>query len=326
MDRDIYAAVRSSSTIGLLAFAVILSGCIALHPVEHRATLAFTGDVMLGRGVAQANSSEGWTKALSSIALYTSTADITFANLESPLTEAPMITEGLDLRAAPEAAIALQSAGIGVVSLANNHALDAGPQGIQDTINSVQIMGVKALVEGYEPWVVEKNGLALAWWAFDDTLTPVDIGKARQALAGLRSQVDIEIVSIHWGNEWDAVPNDRQNELASSLAKAGADIIIGHHPHTLQPVRWIAGTESNRPALVAFSMGNALFDQYGPPGARYGALLRVDVGPEGVEDVCAIPFRIDPRYWRIVPAGPIAVEGVKRSLKLDCCTPIEVSE
>ena len=302
----------SGFTIGVILLAIV-----ALQPSE-TITLAFAGDVMLGRGIAMSHAQGSWEYTLAALAPCAAEADIAFANLESPLTFAPLIEDTYDLRAPPEASLALRHAGFNVVSLANNHIQDAGFQGIQDTQRSLQAMGILSVGLDEDPWTTKVYEHSLSWFAFDDTVRPLEIEQLRNKLKGQRPTTDLIIVSIHWGNEYDTVPNARQRQLAMELAAAGADIIIGHHPHVLQPIEWIWGPGRGRPTLVAFSLGNTLFDQAAPPGTRYGALLLVKIGPVGVQSVCALPTQIDPTSWRTTYASPGAVKIISRNLRLGC--------
>ena len=313
--------MKRSFLLGARTLGAVLLVIAVFQSAELTATLALTGDVMLGRHVAQSNAPGGWDDALSALAPCTTAADIAFANLESPLTMAPLIEDTLDLRAPPEANQALQASHLDLVSLANNHAFDAGYQGLQDTKQALLAVGVQLIGPGEEPWVTQVNGLILVWFAFDDISAPLNLEMVQEALEAYRSDADLIIVSIHWGSELNPAPNSRQRNLASELAAAGADLVVGHHPHVLQPVEWVWGSKRERPTLVAFSLGNALFDQATPPAVRYGAMLLVDVGPSGVGDVCAFPTQVDPRTWRVVPASPSAIEAIKRNLELDCILP-----
>lgn len=108
--------------------------------------------------------------------------------------------------------------------------------------------------------------------------------------------------------------------MAGVLAEAGADIIVGHHPHGLQPVEWVWGEGRGRPTLVAYSLGNALFDQGAPPSARYGALLMVDVNRLGVKDVCVIPFQIDPTTWSTSAASSTTAVSIGQEIKVVLCS------
>lgn len=271
---------------------------------------------MLGRGVAEVRSDTGWYTALDLLAPCISTVDIAFANLESPLTHAPFSGSSYDLRAPPEAAIALQTAGIDVVSLANNHAYDAGNHGLKQTRQALLERGVQSLGLDARAWSTTIRGLRLAWFAFDDTLRPLRIQNIRASISSVRLEADLIFVSIHWGRELEPGPNPRQRELAQAFADAGADIIIGHHPHVLQPAEWIWGKGRGRPTFVAFSLGNALFDQVAPPSVRHGAMLIVDVRRFGIANVYAVPFQVEPIGLRLVPAEGSAKQVIARSLGL----------
>ncbi|HEY43253.1 MAG TPA: CapA family protein [Anaerolineae bacterium] len=309
--------MRSASALSGLTIGVILLAIVALQPGE-TITLALAGDVMLGRGTAQSHAQGGWEYTLAALAPCAAVADIAFANLESPLTLAPLIKDTYDLRAPPEASLALLHAGFSVVSLANNHIQDAGFQGVQDTQRSLRAMGIHPIGPDEGPWMTKVNDQSLSWFAFDDTLRPLKIENLHLKLESQRPGTDLIIVSIHWGNELDTVPNARQRKLAMELATAGADIIIGHHSHVLQPIEWVWGSGRGRPTLVAYSLGNTLFDQAAPPGTRYGAVLLVNIGSAGVQSVCTLPTQIDPTSWRTIYASPTATEVITHSLKLSC--------
>jgi len=196
------------------------------------------------------------------------------------------------LRAPPEAVAALQAAGFDVVSLANNHALDAGEAGLRETVDTLRAAGIGALV-GRETgrlvdWVTspvyQSTNLPVHHLlAFDDSVAPLDLEAAAGAVTAAAERANVIIVSIHWGGEYQAAPSSRQQAIARSLAGAGADIIIGHGPHVLQRVEWVGET------LVAYSLGNFLFDQPYPADCRQGAILRVTLQGDHIVAVEAVP-------------------------------------
>jgi len=300
--------------LGMLLLVVVL-----LPPTGGSIHLALAGDIMLGRGVAQAHSSGNWSQALAAIAPTSSTADFAFANLESPITNAPLVKKTYDLRAPYHSVLALSSSSLNILSLSNNHIADSGQKGIDDTLTALASAGILPVGPTEEPLIVQAKGVELAWYAFADIPQMLDLLKTKQALASMRDHVDFIIVSIHWGNEGNTVPTDRQRVLAQAFADSGADIVVGHHPHVLQPVEWVWGEGRGRPTLVAYSLGNALFDQGAPPAARHGALLLLELNPLGVKDVCAVPFQIDPGTWNTVPASSNVEENVVNSLELKSC-------
>ncbi len=191
-------------------------------------TLAFAGDVMLGRGVAQALDGD-WAAACAAVQPWLSGADLAFANLESPLTTAPQVSASYDLRAPPEAVAALHAAGFDAVSLANNHALDAGDTGLQETLDTLRDADIVPLTN-YQSTRLPACHLL----AFDDSVTPLDIATATEAVSAAARESAVVVVSIHWGGEYQAAPGPRQEAIAHALAGAGADVVAGHGPHVLQ--------------------------------------------------------------------------------------------
>ena len=237
-------------------------------------TFSFAGDVMLGRGVATALGGE-WRAALSDVRRWLDGGgDIAFANLESPLSFRALAVAGHDLRAPPESVEALQSAGIDIVSLANNHALDAGAEGLWDTVAALEAAGIAAVLPPSEARIA---GEAMAHSGFppfqlvalDDTRAPLDLQEASHIISAAAMDDRPVIVSVHWGGEYQVEPSDRQREIAQVLSSAGASAIVGHGPHVLQSVERVGDT------VVAYSLGNLLFDQPYPVDCRWGAIFRV---------------------------------------------------
>jgi len=261
---------------------VLLTFLTHILASPHPLTLAFVGDVMLGRDVATALDGD-WPAAFADVRPYLADADLAFANLESPLTTAPFAGGRFDLRAPLEAVSALTNAGFDAVSLANNHALDGGATGLAETLDRLQGAGIAALTDA--PWFYEFSGHRMAFLAFLDANGPLDTALVAQAAA----QADLVIVSIHWGAEYYPV-TERQRALARELIAAGADVIIGHGPHVLQPVERVDG------ALVAYSLGNFLFDQ--PfPDTQQGAILRITLDRGSISAVELIPTVV--RHGRV---------------------------
>lgn len=273
------------SAVGILIASLLLAG-LPGQPAPAKFTFAFAGDVMLGRGVARALNGD-WDAAFApDVQPWLAQADLALANLESPLTTAPQISAGYDLRAPPEAVAALRSAGLDVVSLANNHALDAGEAGRAETIATLRTAGIIGLTDRQTGELVSRQApyptLHYHLLAFDDSTVPLDVDAAGQTVLAAAQQADLVIVSVHWGGEYQAAPSPRQKLVAQALAHAGADLVIGHGPHVLQPVEWVGRT------LVAYSLGNFLFDQPYPADCRRGVILRVtrtaqDGGPMSFE-------------------------------------------
>jgi len=234
------------------------------------------------------------------------------------LTTSPLVKPTFDLRGPAAAAEALDAAGLRLVTLGNNHALDAGIPGLADTQRALSAAGITGVVPGPVPWVTAVRGTRLAVVSYDGSEIPLDEEALLERTRTARQTADIVVVSIHWGVELDAAPEPSQRNLAERLAAAGADLIIGHHPHVLQPIEWIWGAGRGRPTLVAYSLGNALFDQGAPPGARTGALLLVTASAVGIQQACLVPFRIVPSVWVVAAADAPTSEAVRRSTRWPC--------
>jgi len=279
------------------------AGSTAFTPAASPAptvTLALLGDVMLGRDVHPNAESFAY------LAPYLESTDLVMANLESPLTRAPIQSEApYTLCAPPEYANLLAQAGFDVLTLANNHSFDCGEQGVLETQTALTEAGLGFAGPGTEPVFRQINGIRLAVLAFDAT-GAIDLDGAEQAVRSVQETGAVVIVSIHWGAEYQTGESHVQEEIALRLAGAGAALIWGHHSHVLQPAAWI----HNDRTLVFYSLGNALFDQYGLGNTRQSAMALVSLGPEGVREFRAIPFQIDVPNSRIVEADAASREAI----------------
>ena len=280
---------------------------IAAQHASQKVTLALLGDISLARGV-HAN-----TDAFSALAVQLSSADLAWANLESPLdprwtpSEQNPSTPAYNLCAPAERAELLKGWGLDLLSLANNHAFDCSPDGLTQTVaalGSQNLIGIRSpSIDGTmsSPYYRSVNGLSLAFLAFDDVTQPIDIEAAAAEVQTAKNQGALVVVSVHWGAEYQAGASPRQKELAQELAQAGAVLIWGHHPHVLHPSEWLQ-TE-NGSTLVFYSLGNALFDSYGLADTNRSALILVKLDGHGIVDVEAVPFVIDAINSRVVLAN-----------------------
>ena len=259
-------------------------------------TLALLGDIQLGRGVAQAHADGSWEEALSYLEPALAGADLALANLESPLSDQPLPYqgEGYNLCAPAESVHALAAAGIDLLALANNHVDDCRPGGVPSTLNILETAGLAGITEAANPVMRSINGVPLAMLVFDDVSTPLEEKAALQAVRQADQSADLVVVSMHWGAEYQAAPTPSQRALAHSLAEAGADLIWGHHPHVLQPLEYLPRPNGQPPALAAYSLGNALFDQPGSADTNRSAVLLVKMDRQGVQSFEILPFEIDP--------------------------------
>ncbi|HUG85594.1 MAG TPA: CapA family protein, partial [Euzebya sp.] len=269
------------------------------QPPTPPVTIAFAGDVhgeppIAGLLDADEDPFEG-------VAALLQAADLTVVNLETAVgTTGVPADKTFTFQADARLVERLADAGVDVVNLANNHALDFGHAAAAETRQLAQAAGLAVVGHGrdrdqaYQAHVVDIGGRTVAvvglsrvlpliqWAAGDDrpglaSAYPRHLDVALQAVRDAAAQADHVVVTIHWGQERWTCPDGDQIALAQALSQAGADVIAGHHPHVLQGVEEVDGT------LVAYSLGNFLF--YGrTPAARQSGVLTVTLGSEGVLD------------------------------------------
>lgn len=269
-------------------------------------TIAFLGDTLLGDLYTDALRARGYASAFEGIAPLLARADLVVANLEGALTDPAREAPGTHhrrrywLRADPQSAAAMAAAGVRVVSLANNHALDYGLEGLTETL---EVLGQHGIVqcgagqtdaEARRPAIVTVNGVRVGFVAavqsyevYADWLYAGDetggCNRLRQPavqadLGALAEAADVRIALVHWGRTYRPV-TPGQVRWSGRLVEAGADLVIGHHPHIAQSATLVAG----RPVL--YSLGNGPFGtkggfgRYGQPGYGLVALAEfMDTG------------------------------------------------
>ena len=260
-------------------------------------TLAFAGDTNFNNQLGALRSSPG--TVLSAIAPTLSAADVTMLNLEAALgTGGSPQPKKFTFQVPAQAIDAVKAAGVDVVTMANNHGMDFGPVGFADSLriereSGFPILGIGADdTEAYTPWVTEAKGQRIGFIGandiFDDNLrsawtaAPGHPGLASaeeahqerlaQEVRTLRPKVDTLVVFLHYGTETQLCPNARQKELVELLTGAGADIVVGSHPHRLQGVGY------HGQQFVAYSLGNFAFQANSPEGAATGVLTVTATG------------------------------------------------
>jgi poly-gamma-glutamate synthesis protein (capsule biosynthesis protein) len=282
-----------------------------------RATLVAVGDVLMHEAVKRSAETHGkgaadggYSWLFAPVADLLAAADLTFANLETPIApDASAGTREYVFNAPPAAAAALRSAGVDAVAVANNHAFDQGRAGFEETLRRLEQAGLAAVGAGPEgkaagPLRLEAGGLTLAFLGYahffnqDGNACPgAAPGAARCQQAGQldRARIlddvraaagaaDAVVVSLHWGVEYEQQPRADDVELARALVDAGALVVLGHHPHVLQPIE-LHRRADGRVGVIAYSLGNFVSNQsrkyvHGAmperiAATRDGALLRV---------------------------------------------------
>lgn len=299
--------------VAAIALAVGLPLCGAVPSLSSgptgslpdRATLVFVGDLMLGRGVTDLmeERSSDWLFAEVQSLLQ---VDLVVANLESPLADLPGgAPRALNLAAGPGAIEALSSSANWAVSVANNHAFDAGAEGLDATLSSLARRGITAvgagetLAEARRARILNLNGIRVALLAYCDVpqatsarvgggpvVAEVDLDAMETEIRETQQQADVVIVLFHWGQEYECSPTLRQRDVAERARRAGADVVVGAHPHVAQPVEFQPGS------IVAYSLGNFVFDQWRSVETTRGQALRVQVSRSGLEQVEVVPLSL----------------------------------
>ena len=310
--------VPRAAAVAAMALCLHLFGCGGQGADESVTSVCFAGDIMLDRGVRRQIHRLGVDSLFSDITPILSSADFAVANLECPVTEPVHPRDKRYVfRADPEWLPAVRRAGLSHLVLANNHAIDHGLEGLArtiDTLSDSHIRPVGAALEPVDPCgpVLVPRGECV--WAL---FAAVHVGReeprraSRPAatcradpteLVGLirahrqRHPAGPVIVLLHWGVEYSDVPSLSQEADARALVDAGADAVIGHHPHVLQPIE----VYQDRP--IFYSLGNLVFDQH-QAAARASMIVRLTSSGRGIDSVEIYPLALEDCIPRWVGRG-----------------------
>ncbi|WNF35116.1 CapA family protein [Bacillaceae bacterium IKA-2] len=286
-------------------------------PTITSATIAGVGDMLIANSIIsdakQNDGSYDFKPMFELVKPYISQADIAFANQETILGGLELGLSGYPRFNSPfQVGDALLFAGFDVLSLANNHTLDMGEKGILNAINyynstDLVYTGAYQSKEDQETIrIIEKNGIDFSFLAYsygtnglpvpsgkDYLINLIDVDKVNEAIKAAKKKSDVVVLSLHFGNEYELLPNDTQKMLVNEFAQTGADIIFGHHPHVLQPLEWIEKEDGTR-TFVAYSLGNFLSGQVGIE-REIGGIVQLQVEKTVFADEVSIKLK-DPRF------------------------------
>jgi len=287
-------------------------------------TLTVVGDIMLGRRVTGLPVLQPMSDRLAA-------ADITVGNLESTLSDAGSPTQGGDSFHAPqEVRRDLRLAGFDAIGLANNHAGDYGDRALVDTVELLRAGGLatfgagRDLAEARKPVVVERHGVRFGFTGFNaigetpevtpgrpgalsvsmpPRTGPLDRRELDRVLADVRRlqrRADVVVVLPHWGTQYTHRPEPIQHQVARELAGAGADLVVGGHPH------WVQGAEEVGDSLVVHSLGNFVFDMT-TPQTNEGLVLEATFWGDRLMAADFVPYRLGADHApRMVPSSRAA--------------------
>jgi Bacterial capsule synthesis protein PGA_cap len=285
-------------------------GSVTVRPVVIEAVGDITFGEQVGTTIAQYGAAYPWTY----VARTLRAADITVGNLETAVsTRGVAVTKQYVFRGEASALRPIGGlAGFDVLTLANNHTVDYGPDALLDTIRSVRAAGIQSIGAGSDesqarrPAYVEAGGLRIAFLGYSDVnplgfpAGPSTAGTARADTASIATDVhaarrhsDVVVCFFHWGIELHPEPDSRQQLFAAACLNAGAKIVLGAHPHVLGPV-----TRPTPSTLVAWSLGNFVFPSAGVTART--AILRMNVDRRGARGYRLLPVAIEGFTPRLV--------------------------
>lgn len=321
-------------------------------PPDKDLKLVAAGDIMLSanRAAGIQMAEHGYKYPFEDVKDKLAAGDIAFANMESPIstTGKKLPGKGITFRTDPIVLDGLKYAGIDIVSLANNHILDYDDPALLDTLrlldeaNIYRVGAGKNIGEARSPAIIEKNSLRVAFLAYSDMadiyfsnaykkvfaaaddkpgVAPTDSNMILDDVRAVRPQADIVIVSLHWGVEDSNDTTSQQKEMAHSIIDAGADAILGHHPHVLQ------GVEIYNGKPIVYSLGNFIFDQL-KENNKQSMILELDFTNDKWTAAKAYPVYMQDKGHPVIASGSKKEEILNKIAELsqDMGTKTEITE
>lgn len=282
--------------------------------------IRFVGDIMLDRNVA-ARTRQSGSPAYPFLKLpsdWFSTPDYSVVNLEGPVTDRRRSPEkSIDFMFDPAWLPRLKALGIDAASQANNHALDQGAAGYEDSMNRLRAAGFVAFGHQVHDGSVALatttiRGTRVAFLGYNTTDNPLDHTAASSVIAEADASSDLVVAFLHWGNEYRSKPDASSIDTAHWLIDRGVDVIIGAHPH------WTQGISVYKNKPIAWSLGNFIFDQDWSLETRQG--LSVDLLIRGHD----LSFELHP--LSIVASQPAVLTGEQKALRLEYLSEISDPE
>ncbi|MDP2629663.1 MAG: CapA family protein [Candidatus Harrisonbacteria bacterium] len=306
---ELAAAIIFISTGGFRKTTIVRDN----EPNQH--TVLFVGDIMLDRAVREKiEANQDPLFPFLHVSDELSQADVVFGNLEGPITAGGTKSGSeYSFRFEPVGTLnALLFGGFDVLSLANNHIFDYGQVGMLDTFENLEKAGIQYLGAGSNHTQANdaritffEDGTGIAWLGYTNlypkTLeaTATAPGISDSTLENIVKKIEelkadetihLIVVSYHWGEEYEKKANKVQQDIAHALVDAGADLVIGHHPHVVQKV------EKYKDAYIAYSLGNFVFDQSFSKETMEGLMLKAIIEDQKIVKIEEIDVSINDNF------------------------------
>jgi len=262
-------------------------------------SLVLVGDIMLDRGVDYMTEKYGdgdFKFPFLKIADYLNEADIVFGNLEGPISDkGAKVGSIYSFRAEPKAIEGLTYSGFNILSLANNHAFDYGREALEDTVLRLKEAGIGAVGLGL-PLIQEIKGAKIGFLSYTNTglaswgiswTDENNLEKIKKEIEETKRTVDILIVSLHAGEEYQPEPGKFQVDFAEMAIDAGADVAVGHHPHVVQK------REKRNDGFIFYSLGNFVFDQGFSEETMRGEIVKILIENDKIKEVIPEEIKIN---------------------------------
>ncbi|TCP28815.1 poly-gamma-glutamate synthesis protein (capsule biosynthesis protein) [Scopulibacillus darangshiensis] len=305
------------------------------------ATLAAVGDVLIHDRVynkAKADDGYDFKPMLEAVKPYIQQADISVANSESIIGGSDIgVSTYPSFNSPYEVGDALKDAGFDVVTMANNHTLDRGIPAIRNAIHHWDKIGMvhtgsflsekdRAKIRtvtshditfSFLAYTYGTNGIATPEGK-DYLVNRINLPQMQKDIKQAKKVSHVVVVSLHFGTEYERVPNSRQKELVQKLADQGVDIILGCHPHVLQPVQWVTGKGGHK-TFVIYSMGDFFTGQDDGIYKEVGGILKLRIVKTTTDNKVSVEVRdpkfmptwLNPKNYHVVPLAEAGKYGLE---------------
>jgi poly-gamma-glutamate capsule biosynthesis protein CapA/YwtB (metallophosphatase superfamily) len=311
-----------------------IAGALKTAP-DNTWDLVALGDIIIGRTVyLQMQRYGDPNKPFAYFADTIRGADLALADLECTISDAHtrVTSSGMTFASPQSAASGLKSSGIDAVSVANNHSFNVGSAGFTDTLDAMKTLGIPIFgggrndQEAHAPLLLTTHGVKIAllgyssiagstpagtnspgmahltmapWGAFNEA----EAARMEQDIKATQEQADLVMIYYHWGTEYTHNANADQRQIAHRAIDAGADLILGTHPH------WVQGVEWYKDRLITYSLGNFIFDQEWSTKTKQGTFLRATFNGAHLTSAELVPYQIED-YLQPRPVNEAVGKGI----------------